>query len=229
MASRACAPAPPPPPVPEQGAAGPVEGRTGLASFLLVLLALSAAAGSAAWQGGARVVTALMPATQWSLERIDDRIRTTALAVEQGRNETVIRMRSRVVQPIVIGNTAVFPTGQDWFEIATPLFGMLVPFVLAVGLAGAWPGALWLRLLRIALAAALSVAWLMVDLPLSLHGFAWGALRDDHAPGLFYPSILWLEFMHAGGRLAIGVLIAALASLALLPRRGRLVAAPSTD
>jgi hypothetical protein len=197
------------------------EGRAHVVRFLLALLLLSALAGALVWQAGARVVSALMPATHWMLDRIDDRIGTTALAVEQGRNETVIRVRSRVVQPVVIGTVVLFPTGQDGFEITTPLFGMLVPFVLAVGLAGAWPGSPWHRLLRAGLAGSLAFAWLLVDLPLSLHGFAWGALRDDHAPGTFYSSILWLEFMHAGGRLAVGVLLAALACLALGPRQPR--------
>lgn len=204
--------------MPDPGGPARAGARAEAVRLLLLLVLIAAAAGAAAWHGGARVVAALIPATHWSLDRIDDRVGTTALSVEQGRSETVIRMRSRVVQPIVIGNDAVFPTGQDWFEISTPLFGMLVPFVLATSLAGAWPGSPARRLLRASLAGALSIAWLLVDLPLSLHGFAWGALRDSHAPGAFYPSILWLDFMHSGGRLAVGVLLAALACLALRPR-----------
>jgi hypothetical protein len=212
--------------MPDGEVAARATGSAHFVRFLLALLLLSTAAGSVAWLSGARMVSALMPATHWMLDRIDDRIGTTVLTVERGRSETVIRMRNRVVQPVVIGAAAVFPTGQDGFEFATPLFGMLVPFVLAVGLAGAWPGSLPRRLLSAALAGALAVAWLLVDLPLSLHGFAWGALRDGHAPGTFYSSILWLEFMHSGGRLAVGVLLAALACLAVHPRRPR--AAPST-
>lgn len=187
----------------------------GLPRFLASVIMLCTLAGAATWISGAMLVEALLPATRWSLDRIDDRIGTTALSVEQGRSETVVRMRSAVSQPIVIGTAVLFPTGADWFDIATPLFGLLVPFVLAVGFAGAWPGALPVRALRIGIAAALAVAWLAIDLPLSLHGFVWGALRDAHAPGTFYPSILWLDFMHSGGRLAVGVSLAALACLAL--------------
>lgn len=204
--------------MPDPGAPGAAAAPAGLLRFALAALVLCTLATAVAWKSGPGLVSALVPAARWSLHQMEEGLAATALSVEQGRSEQVIRMRSRVVSPLVIGNQVVFPTGQDWFDIATPLLGMMAPFVLAVGLAGAWPGSLLLRLARCALGGVLATAWLMVDLPMSLLGFAWGALRDSHAPGVFYPSILWLEFMHSGGRLAVGVLLAALACLLLRPR-----------
>jgi hypothetical protein len=210
--------------MPESGSTGAVAAASaaaapaGLLRFALGALALCTLATAVAWKSGPALVSALVPPARWSMHQMEAGLAATALSVEQGRSEQVIRMRSRVVSPLVVGTQVVFPTGEDWFDIATPLFGMLVPFVLAAGLAGAWPGSLALRLARTALGGVLAVAWLMVDLPMSLLGFAWGALRDSHAPGVWYPSILWLEFMHAGGRLAVGVLLAAVACLLLRPR-----------
>ncbi|MCL5060914.1 MAG: hypothetical protein M1449_10805 [Candidatus Thermoplasmatota archaeon] len=74
-------------------------------------------------------------------------------------------------------------------------------------IAFALPGALHTRVLAFALAALLALGFLVVDLPLTLHAYVWDMFVDNLEPDRFSPLLAWHEFLHAGGRLGIAVVL----------------------
>jgi hypothetical protein len=88
---------------------------------------------------------------------------------------------------------------------------MLQPLTIALGLAGAWPGTLFTRLPRLALAALLGILFMLVDIPLTLHAYVWDMFLQHYDPDRLSPLMMMHRFLYGGGRLACGVLLALLA------------------
>lgn len=130
-----------------------------------------------------------------------------ALGIDHNHQDTVIRLRVNSMAMIVIGGQFAIPEPGEWLEATTTVGAMLQPLMIAVGLAGAAPGRATIRLIRGALAIALGMVFLLVDLPVTLHAYVWDMYRDYYDPARFSALLIWHEFMHAGGRLGVGVLI----------------------
>jgi hypothetical protein len=93
-----------------------------------------------------------------------------------------------------------------------PMLAMLIPLVIAVPLAAAWPARSRAVLcVQVALALALGVAWLFIDIPLTLFAFTWSAFESAFDPDGDSMIVAWLALMNAGGRFAAGALLAVLA------------------
>ncbi|MBC7779112.1 MAG: hypothetical protein H7125_03310 [Proteobacteria bacterium] len=182
-----------------------------LARFIAVLALCFTASGVAAWQFGPRIVTSILPMTRALVDGFDDRLKVQSLTVETSKQDSVVVMRSVVVRPIVVGPNALFPTGQGGFQLSTPVLRILMPLLIAVSLAGAWPAEPALRLTQAVVALVLAFAWLLIDLPLTLHAFTWDTLMKTYQGQSLSPLQQWLDFMQSGGRLAAGVMIAAIA------------------
>lgn len=180
--------------------------------FDSVRFALSLACGFAlslglAWLSGRELIEALLPLVRESLLWLDDSFEILALGIDQNHQDTVIRLRVNATQLIIIGTQALWPRPGEWLEVTTTLGAMLQPSTIAVGLAVAWPGSLMLRLVRGGLALVLAIGFLLIDLPVTLYAYVWDMYIYAFAPEQFSPLLVWHEFLHAGGRLGIGVLI----------------------
>lgn len=171
-----------------------------------LLLAFSLSLG-AAWLWGQALVEATLPLARQIILWLDDSFTVLVLGIDHTQQDTVIRLRTNLVKAVVVGGQATFPDARGWLEVSTTVGAMLQPLVIATGLAGAWPGRMATRSLRVAVAAALGAAFLLIDLPVTLHAYTWDMFHAHYDPQGFSPLLAWHEFMQAGGRLGMGVLI----------------------
>jgi hypothetical protein len=182
---------------------------------LLPRLALACALALAAvWLAGRPLVDVQLPLTRALIERIDDRFVVLRLGVEQGAQDTVIRLRVNLLRPLVVGRHVAEPHPRGWLEVTTTVGAMLQPLAIALGIAGAWPPAWRERLSAMALALGMALAFMLVDIPLTLHAYVWDMFVFHYDPQRFSPLMAIHGFLHGGGRLALGVLFGALAVLA---------------
>lgn len=190
------------------------------AGFALALVAGFSVTLASAWLWGTPLVEALLPAAHAVLGWIDDRFGILVLGVERNWQDTVVRLRVEVVAPFVIGGQLITAHG-GWLEVTTTTGAVLQPLVIAPAVAFALPGAWFARLAAFALAALLAFGFLLLDLPLTLHAYVWDMFVDNLEPDRFSPLMIWHEFLHAGGRLGVGLILgmAAWGTVRLASRR----------
>ena len=186
--------------------AWPSPGRFALALVLAFTLTLIAA-----WVWGQALMTALLPLTHSLLGWLDDRFGILFLGVTHDKQDSIVRLRVGITQLFVMGGQAIEAQPQGWMEVTTTLGAMLQPLVIAPALAAALPGRLVQRITRFGIAALLALGFLILDLPLTLYAYVWDMLVDSLDPTGFSPLLVWHEFLHAGGRLGMGVLLGLLA------------------
>lgn len=177
-------------------------GRFALALILGFALTLTAA-----WLWGVALIEALLPVAHTLLGWIDDRFGILFLGVEHNWQDTVVRLRVNIIQLFVMGGQVIEAHPKGWLEVTTTTGAMLQPLVIAPALALALPATLRVRALAFGLAALFAAAFLVVDLPLTLHAYVWDMFVDNLEPDRFSPLMVWHEFLHAGGRLGIAVIL----------------------
>ena len=180
----------------------PSPGRFALALILGFALTLVVA-----WVWGTALIEAILPATRIGLGWIDDRFGILFLGVEHNWQDTVVRLRVTPTAMFVMGGQVIEPQPQGWLEVTTTTGAMLQPLVIAPAIAFALPGAMHTRILAFALAALLAFGFLLIDLPLTLHAYVWDMFIDNLDPNRYSPLMVWHEFLHAGGRLGIAVML----------------------
>lgn len=161
--------------------------------------------------GGRALVEAQLPVTRALLERIDDRFAILHLGIDRNAQDTVIRLRVNPVRPIALGAHVSRPHPQGWLEVTTTVGTMLQPLVLALAIATAWPSTWRARMRAGALALVLSLTFLAVDVPMTLHAYVWDMLVFHFDPQRFSPLMAVHGFLTGGGRLALGAVFGALA------------------
>lgn len=186
--------------------AWPSPGRFALAIIVAFTLTLIAA-----WAGGRALIEALLPITQIILGWLDDRFGILFLGVEHNWQDTVIRLRVNLTTFLVMGGQVITPHPKGWMVVTTPIGDLLQPLVIAAGLAAAWPGMLITRLLRLGIALTLGLLFMIVNIPFTLYAVVWDMLTYQLGSDDFSPLLAWYQFMHSGGRLGVGVLLALLA------------------
>lgn len=179
--------------------------------LLLRLVAAFVLAITLAWLGGRWLVEAMLPLAQTILIWIDDRFAILYFGLDHTAQDTVIRLRVNLVRMIVVGSHVTEPHPKGWLEVTTTVGAMLQPLTIALGLVAAWPGKAMTILLRLAFAAILGLLFLAIDIPLTLHAYTWDMFLERFDPDRLSPLMLIHRFLHGGGRLSIGVLIAVLA------------------
>ena len=112
-----------------------------------------------------------------------------------------------ILQLFVMGGKVIGESPAGWLEVTTTTGAMLQPLVIGPAIAFALPGALHTRIAAFALAALLAFGFLLVDLPVTLHAYVWDMFIDNLDPDRFSPLMVWHEFLHAGGRLGVAVIL----------------------
>lgn len=176
------------------------------ARFALGLLLSFGLSLSAAWFWGQALVEATLPVAHQLILWLDDSFAILLLGIDHTHQDTVIRLRVNLAKIVVIGGQVSFPDARGWLEVTTTVGAMLQPLVIAIGLAGAWPGRIGARSLRVAAAVTFGIIFLLIDLPVTLYAYVWDMFQAHYDPQGFSPLLTWHQFMHAGGRLGIGVL-----------------------
>lgn len=180
----------------------PSPGRFALALILGLAVTLAAA-----WAWGAALIETVLPVSRTLLGWIDDRFGILFLGVEHNWQDTVVRLRVNILRIFVMGGEVIEAHPQGWLEVTTTTGAMLQPLVIAPATAFALPGATQTRILAFALAALLAFGFLLIDLPVTLHAYVWDMFVDNLDPNRFSPLMAWHEFLHAGGRLGVAVIL----------------------
>ena len=183
-------------------AAWPSPGRFALALILGLAVTLACA-----WAWGEILIETVLPVSRTLLGWIDDRFGILFLGVEHNWQDTVVRLRVNLLQRFVMGGEVIGESPQGWLEVTTTTGAMLQPMVIAPAIAFALPGALHTRVLAFVLAVLLAFGFLLIDLPLTLHAYVWDMFVDHLDPDRFSPLMVWHEFLHAGGRLGVAVIL----------------------
>ncbi len=183
-------------------AAWPSPGRFALALILGLAVTLACA-----WAWGEILIETVLPVSRTLLGWIDDRFGILFLGVEHNWQDTVVRLRVNILRLFVMGGQVIGESPTGWLEVTTTTGAMLQPLVIGPAIAFALPGALRARTLAFALAALLAFGFLLIDLPLTLHAYVWDMFVDHLDPDRFSPLMAWHEFLHAGGRLGVAVIL----------------------
>lgn len=180
--------------------------------LLLRIVVAFALAISLAWLGGRWLVEAMLPLAQTVLIWIDDRFAILYFGLDHTGQDTVIRLRVNLVRMIVVGSHVTEPHPKGWLEVTTTVGAMLQPLTIALGLVAAWPAKAATILLRLAFAVTLGLLFMAIDIPLTLHAYTWDMFLDRFDPEHISPLMLIHRFLHGGGRLGVGILLAASAA-----------------
>ncbi len=195
--------------MPSSTTAAPVwPSPSGFALALIVTFTLTLVL---AWAWGQTLVNALLPTTHALLGWFDDRFSILFLGIDHDRQDTVVRLRVSIATIFVMGGQVIAPQPNGWMEVTTTIGAMLQPLVIAPAIAGALPGRPAVRLMRLVIAISLALGFLVIDLPLTLYAYVWDMLIDNLDPNRFSLLLAWHEFLHAGGRLGMGILLGLLA------------------
>jgi hypothetical protein len=175
--------------------------------FALALIFGLAVTLAAAWAWGEALIETVLPVSRTLLGWIDDRFGILFLGVEHNWQDTVVRLRVNILRIFVMGGEVIEAHPKGWLEVTTTTGAMLQPLVIAPAIAFALPGALQTRILAFALAALLAFGFLLIDLPVTLHAYVWDMFVVHLDPNRFSPLMAWHEFLHAGGRLGVAVIL----------------------
>ena len=183
-------------------AAWPSPGRFALALILGLAVTLVCA-----WAWGETLIETVLPVSRTLLGWIDDRFGILFLGVEHNWQDTVVRLRVNILRVFVMGGEVIEAHPKGWLEVTITTGAMLQPMVIGPAIAFALPGAKHTRVLAFALAALLAFGFLLIDLPVTLHAYVWDMFVDYLDPDRFSPLMAWHEFLHAGGRLGVAVIL----------------------
>lgn len=177
---------------------------------LLRLLLAAAVLIPAAWAGGDAVIRAAVPAMARVLAFIAPDFEVRHLALARVAGEQRVTVEVNLARTTIVGERALVPDPRGSASAFTPAgHGLLVPWVAALGVVG-WPyGRLGELLARALLLLPLLAAWIVLDAPLMLAASIWQLLLDAVAPGT--TSFLGAVplFLVGGGRIVIGLAMAA--------------------
>lgn len=177
------------------------------ARFALSLAAGFALTLSCAWLWGVPLIERLLPVTHALLGVLDNRFDILFLGVERNWQDTVVRLRVDVARAFFFGGQIV-AARSGWLEVTTTAGAVLQPLVIAPALAFALPAdRLPVHMLALFLATGFAFAFLLIDLPLTLHAYVWDMFIDNLDPNRFSPLMIWHTFLHGGGRLGLALLM----------------------
>jgi hypothetical protein len=136
----------------------------------------------------------------------------------QGSGDQVVEMAVRRSSGLVVGQTYLPAHEQSLAKVSTLKGAILQPAVLALPLLLAWPlgnkpwwPALGFRLLGWLVLLPLAV---IAQVPAQLTASVWTLYLEVYAPDRWPLTVLWARWLDAGGRWALG-LVMALGALAL--------------
>jgi subtilisin family serine protease len=157
-------------------------------------------------------VAVLKPALRWGLEQAAPDFQVLRFDFSTDRGQPVLAALVRQQRTLFLGGRAVVPEPHSISGTGANVATVLQPVMVAVVLLLAWPARRWLEWpWRLLLATPLLALVLMLDTPLSMAAWLWFAQVKQHEPGAFSALLWWNTFLGAGGRLALGLVAAALA------------------
>lgn len=186
-----------------QGVAAP-------AWWTLWLVLVTCAVLAAAHLYARQIVTLLMPALLSALRFFADDFAILRFGFDEDRGNASIAALARLSRTIVLAGRAIVPDGSV-MGVSTTIGTVLQPILVASILVLSWPGGGLERVLRLVIAFVLLAGVVLVDTPLSMAAWLWYVQLRVHDPGGTSLLVGWNTFLNGGGRLALGLVAAALA------------------
>lgn len=181
-------------------------------------LLLSAALVLAAVHAGSReAARLLLPLLHGALVVVADDFEIRRFELVDERANASIGALAVLRRSLFLGGQAIVPDGNQAMVVGTTIGTVLQPVMVLLVLALAWPAGRAELALRLLVAAALTLPLLLLDTPLSLAAWLWDAQIKAYEPGRASLLVDWNVFLNGGGRLALGLIAAAL-SIALAQR-----------
>lgn len=153
----------------------------------------------------------LLPMLREALAVVADDFSIQRFELMQERANTAIGALAVQERTLFLGGQAIVPDGQQVVVASTTVGTVMQPLLVLAVLVLAWPARPLEFALRVGLAAAAGVAVLLLDTPFSLAAWLWDAQLKMYEPGRASPLLWWNVFLNGGGRLALGLVAAALA------------------
>lgn len=161
---------------------------------------------------GARDAARLMlPMLREALAVVADDFSIKRFELTEERANTAIGALAVQERTLFLGGQAIVPDGQQVVVASTTVGTVMQPLLVLAVLVLAWPARPLEFALRLALAAAAGLVVLLLDTPFSLAAWLWDAQLKMYEPGRSSPLVWWNVFLNGGGRLALGLVAAALA------------------
>lgn len=148
----------------------------------------------------------LSPALAW----VADDFKIVRFELIEERKNASLGALAVLERSLFLGGQAIVPDGTQVMMVGTTVGTILQPLLVALVLVLAWPARLGEMALRLAIVGALLGVVLLVDTPFSLAAWLWDAQIKLYEPGRASPLVWWNTFLNGGGRLALGLIAAAL-------------------
>jgi hypothetical protein len=161
---------------------------------------------------GTSLVEALLPAYRTAFEWLAGDFRLLALAIDHEGADRVMRATVVWKHIVVLGGHVIYPDPRGTANASTLIAHTFQGPLVALIAAAAWPATdkrEWLP--RLALLLPMLCLLMLCDLPGVLAAELWQIATDALAPGSFSPLLIWKNFVHGGGRYALGLAAAAVA------------------
>lgn len=161
---------------------------------------------------GTSLVEALLPAYRTAFEWLAGDFRLQALAIDYEGADRVMRATVVWKHIVVLGGHVIVPDPRGTATASTLVAHTFQGPLVALIAATAWPAAgrrEWLP--RLALLVPMLCVLMLCDLPGVLAAELWQMATDALAPDSFSPLLIWKNFVHGGGRYALGLAVAAAA------------------
>ena len=146
----------------------------------------------------------LLPVLSPALGFVADDFKILRVEMIDERKNASVGALAVLDRTLFLGGRAIVPDGTQVMVVSTTVGTVLQPLLVALVWVLAWP-ARWAEMAWRLLIASLG------DTPLSLAAWLWDAQIRSYEPGRASPLIWWNVFLNGGGRLALGLIAAALA------------------
>lgn len=166
---------------------------------------------AAAHAGSREAARLLLPLLRDALALVASDFSIQRFELMQERANTTIGALAVQERTLFLGGQAIVPDGQQIVVASTTVGTVLQPLLVLAVLVLAWPARLFEFAVRLGLATAAGVAVLLLDTPFSLAAWLWDAQIRMYEPGRSSPLLWWNVFLNGGGRLALGLVAAAVA------------------
>ncbi len=153
----------------------------------------------------------LLPMLSPALAFVADDFKIVRFELMEERKNVSIGALAVLDRSLFLGGQAIVPDGSQVMMVGTTVGTVLQPLLVALVLVLAWPARWGEMALRLVMASALLSVVLLVDTPFSLAAWLWDAQIKLYEPGRASPLVWWNTFLNGGGRLALGLIAAALA------------------
>jgi hypothetical protein len=156
-------------------------------------------------------VKLMLPVLSPALAFVADDFKIVRFELVEERKNASLGALAVLERSLFLGGQAIVPDGTQVMMVGTTVGTVMQPLLVALVLVLAWP-ARWREMaLRLAIVGLLLALVVLVDTPFSLAAWLWDAQIKLHEPGRASPLVWWNTFLNGGGRLALGLVAAALA------------------